>query len=144
MAQTRLILAEANHADRRGLMQALDAAQAIMWFSIEGDIVEANAKAQALFAMPQTELQQRSYFDLVGADAKHAKHIARHWARIATGIVPAEERDIFVPGTNRSIWSSVSYAALRDEENKVRRVFALVIDLSPWSWRPKDDYSRVR
>ena len=134
----RLQRLKSDKADRRGLMAALDAAQALVWFAPDGAILEGNANLQNMLAMSQVDLQARSYFDLIhGPDRKPDPADDQRWARISTGALPNEERSFFT-STGAEVWSSANYAAICNEAGVPRRVLGIIIDLSPWSWRPND------
>ncbi len=120
-------------------MAALDASQCLIWFDATGRVVDANTNTQALLSYDLVTMRHLTHADLIKEpDAEHPSY-QTHWALIRSGAIRNEERSFYTEdGTE--IWSSVSYAAVRNDAGETRRVLAIIIDLSPWSWKPKDGY----
>ncbi len=118
-------------------MAARDLSQCLLWFNPEGLVVDANPNAQALFQRDLRAMQALNHATLVGEDHPESRHYQAHWGRIRDGLIRNEERS-FRDAQGNEIWTSVSYAAIRNGSGRTRRILAIVIDLSPWSWRPKD------
>lgn len=131
----------ADRADRRGLMAALDVAQCLMWFDGQGRVLETNQNTQDLLSLGAEVLQSMTYQDLAGDPGQHGNYFAKHWGRIASGALRVEERELV--GANCRVWASISYAAIQRQDGQTRRVFALIIDLSPWSAKPKGVFARL-
>ncbi len=144
MPPIRLTLQKPDRAEYRGLMAALDAAQCLIWFDPTGKVEAANANAQGMLDMPLEDLRTLTMSDLAGDGHKpgQAAYYQRHWDRILTGRLRCEERGL-IDRHDREIWCSLTYAPLRDTEDKVRLVCALIINMSRWSWRPPEAVGRV-
>ena len=123
--------------ERRGLMAALDASQALIWFDAAGRIVDANDNALAMFGYSIDDFLQRSYSDLIHAPTRQDHAYQRLWERIQTGQLRNEERSYYT-ASGSEVWTSANFAAITNEFGLTRRVLAILIDLSPWSWKPKD------
>jgi methyl-accepting chemotaxis protein len=123
--------------ERRGLMAALDASQALIWFDAAGRIVDANDNALTMFGYSIDDLLQRSYSDLIHAPTRQDHSYQRLWERIQTGQLRNEERSYYT-ASGSEVWTSANFAAITNEFGLTRRVLAILIDLSPWSWKPKD------
>ena len=135
---TMLILQNVDRRERRGVMAALDASQCLIWFDSEGRIVDANPNVQHLLDRDLGSLTRLTHADVIGEADIAAPHYQKMWGRIRDGLQKNDERSVF----NRSgseIWCSISYAPIMNDKNQTRRVLAIVIDLSPWAWRPKDN-----
>ena len=130
-----------DRADRRGLMAALDEAQCLLWFDPEGRIIESNANTQDLLGLTEDDLSSMTFQDLAGEPDQHHEYFAKHWGRIASGALRAEERELV--GNDCRVWASITYAAVKRGDGRTRRVFALIIDLSPWSAKPKGVFARL-
>ncbi|MEM9231301.1 MAG: PAS domain-containing protein [Pseudomonadota bacterium] len=126
--------------DRRGLMQSLDASQCLIWYNPEGRVLEANQNARALLGIRDADMDDLTFEDLIGHDAGNPRYRRSLWAKIAAGGLQAEERELVA--RNHKIWASVTYAALKTPTGETRRVFALIIDLTPWSAQPKGIFAK--
>lgn len=131
--RTPLRLTASDRLDRRGVMAALDASQCLVWFDAFGRVVDANLNIQALLGYSGDEMGRLLYPDLVGGQG-HAAYMDRHWSRIRDGALKSEERALLTRN-GAEIWSSLTYAAIRTEDGRTRRILCIAIDLAPWSWR---------
>lgn len=129
--------AGANKVERRGLMDALDASQSLVWFDAHGNIVDANENALRLFSFGASEVVQQDYRTLCGNNPKQALADKREWNRIASGEMCHNERS-FKSKDGREIWSSVNFAAVLNADGSTRRVVAIFIDMSRFAWKPND------
>ncbi|MFQ5623756.1 MAG: PAS domain-containing protein [Paracoccaceae bacterium] len=123
--------------ERKGLMAALDASQALVWFDPDGRVVDVNDNAVTMFGYAQQEFIRLDFFDLCGESASSRRSLERQWLQVVSGERCNDERN-FMTRDGKRLWASVSYAALRNEYNLARRVVAIFIDLTPWSWKPPD------
>ena len=58
----RTVPAKYNGIERRGLMDALDASQSLLWFDGAGVIVDANTNALRLFSYDAGDILKQDYF----------------------------------------------------------------------------------
>ncbi|MEM7615063.1 MAG: PAS domain-containing protein [Pseudomonadota bacterium] len=130
----------ADREDRRGLMQSLEASQCLIWFDPEGRVLEANENSRALLGIRDQDLADLTFEDLIGPEAGSPRYKRDLWAKIAAGGLQAEERELIA--RTHKIWSSVTYAALKTPTGETRRVFAMIIDLTPWSAQPKGIFAK--
>ena len=121
--------------ERRGLMDALDQAHAIVWFDPQGQVVDGNENAIRLFGLTGNELFLEDYFTLCGQSRPSNMADRREWARIAAGEMVHCERN-FVSSDGTKIWSSAIYAAIKREDDTTRRVIAIIIDLTRFAKKP--------
>lgn len=130
-----LILQKVDRRERRGLMAALDRSQCLIWFDPTGQIVDCNPRVQNLLSFDLKTMRTNTHATLMGEpDPTHPQY-ATHWERICTGAILNEERSL-IAQDGSEIWCSISYAAVKNDAGATRRILAIVIDLSPWSWRP--------
>ena len=127
----------ADKSERRGLMAALDASQALVWFDASGRIVDANDNALEMFGYSVEKFLQLTYADLINAASRQEISYQKLWERIQTGQLRNEERSYYTDG-GAEVWTSANFAAITNEYGLTRRVLAILIDLSPWSWKPKN------
>lgn len=132
---------QANMVERRGLMDALDASQSLVWFDANGMIVDANDNSLRLFAYSGEEILKQDYFALCGSSDRQQMADRRQWNKIASGELNHTERS-FVGQDGSEVWSSVNFAAILNEDGTTRRVVAIFIDMGKFAWKPKD-ISRV-
>jgi len=138
----RVFPAKHNGIERRGLMDALDASQSLVWFDGAGVIIDANANALRLFAYGESDIVKQDYFTLCHVGSKHTLADKREWARIAVGETCHTERSYTAQDGNE-IWSSVNFAALKNDDGTTRRVLAMFTDMGRYAWKP-NDVSRPR
>lgn len=132
-----LVLQDVDRRERRGVMAALDQSQCLVWLDAHGRIVDANVNVQALLDRDLPAMKTQNHATLIGITDPDSPQYAIHWARIRDGALKNEERSVYTTDGNE-VWSSISYAPIKNDAGKTRRVLAIIIDLSPWSWRPKD------
>ena len=123
--------------ERRGLMDALNASQSLVWFDGAGMVVDANANACRMFAYDDANFIKQDYFVLCGSNARNQLGDKREWAHIAAGEVHHTERS-FKAKDGREIWSSVNFSALLNSNGSTRRVVAIFIDMAKFAWKPND------
>jgi len=143
---SRMIIAPAkrgvtNRIERRGLMDALDQSQALIWFDAVGLVADSNENAQKLFGYSARHFLDQDYYTLCHPSKPASLSDKREWQRAADGEMYHTER-CFMDAERREIWASVNYAAIRNEAGITRRVMAIFIDLNRFSWKP-NDISRV-
>ncbi len=132
-----LVLDPSDRVERRGIMRALDQAQCLIWFDADGFVVDANANAVSLFRCPHDRFVRQSFHQLSCGPRKPTAGDFRNWARIIAGATHNEERR-FYASDGEEIWASASYAVVRNPDDSIRRVLAIVINLASWAWRPND------
>ncbi|MEO0913152.1 MAG: PAS domain S-box protein [Pseudomonadota bacterium] len=135
--ESLLVLQNVDRRERRGVMAALDAAQCLVWFDGNGRVVDGNPNTQDLLGYDLTALKGCTHAVLTGEDQPDSPQYLTHWARIRDGELRNEERSVYTR-KGSEVWSSISYAAIKNDAGQTRRVLAIIIDLSPWSWRPNE------
>lgn len=133
----RVYQTQHNGIERRGLMEALDDSQSLVWFDGAGVIVDANPNALRLFAYENGEFLKQDYFALCGVGGKRVLADKREWGRIAAGQMSHTERS-YSTQDGRENWSSVNFAAMLNEDGSARRVLGMFVDLSRFAWKPND------
>ena len=133
----RTVPAKYNGIERRGLMDALDASQSLLWFDGAGVIVDANTNALRLFSYDAGDILKQDYFALCGMRSKQVLADKREWARIAAGDMCHTERN-YTAQDGREVWSSVNFAALKNDDGGTRRVLAMFTDLGRFAWKPNN------
>ena len=131
------IQGQTNGIEKRGLMDALDASQSRIWFDPDGMVVDANVNAERMFTYSGDDIMRQDYFALCGTGSTQQLAEKREWNRIASGEMIHVERS-YKTKDGREIWSSVNFAALKNEDGTTRRVVAIFIDLSRFAWKPND------
>lgn len=128
---------KSNMVERRGLMDALDASQSLLWFDPAGMIVDANDNALRLFAYSDEEIRMQDYYGLCMENNVQQIAQRREWQRIVAGDMNHTERS-YVAQNGQEVWTSVSFAVVRNEDGTPRRVVAIFIDMSRFAWKPND------
>ena len=131
-----------NKIERRGLMDALDASQALVWFDANGMIVDANDNALELFDYSEQDILKQDYYALCKSSPNRHMADQREWARIADGQMNHTERN-YKTRTGQEVWASVNFSSIKTESGRTRRVVAIFTDLNQFSWKP-NDVRRVR
>lgn len=127
----------ANRIERRGLMDALEASQSLVWFDANGMVVEANANARHMFAYNASEVLLQEYCSLCPPCKHNQLANKREWQRIANGELINTERS-FISNDGSEIWASVTFAVIKNASGRARRVLAIFIDMERFAWKPKD------
>ena len=126
-----------DRVERRGLMDALNTSQSLVWFDGTGTVVDVNANACRMFSYEEVNFLKQDYFVLCGSNSRNLLGDKREWTRIAAGEVHHTERS-FKAKDGREIWTSVNFSALRNSNGTTRRVVAIFIDMARFSWKPND------
>ena len=122
--------------ERRGLMDALDRAHAIVWFDPSGQVVDGNENALGLFGLSLDGFLAQDHFSLCRESRVESIAARREWGRIVAGEQVHTERN-FYRSDGQRIWSSAVYAAIKREDGTTRRVIAIIIDLTRLAWNPR-------
>ena len=138
----RLTLQQTDRRERRGIMSALDKSHCLLWFDPHGRVIDANPNIQSLLGADQELLGNWTYADVTAGSSGSTAYYREHWARIVSGDLRSEERDVITANGDR-LWCSLTHAAIRSPEGEVKLVFTLLIDLSPWNKSPKEGLRRV-
>jgi len=133
----RPVPAKYNGIERRGLMDALDASQSLLWFDGAGVIVGANNNALQLFSYDEGNILKQDYFALCDARSRQLLADKREWERIASGEMCHTERN-YATQDGHEVWSSVNFAALKNDDGNTRRVLAMFTDLGRFAWKPNN------
>lgn len=123
-----------NIVERRGLLDALDASQALVWFDPEGKIVDVNDNALRMFAYTKDDILKQDYFVLCKATAAQKLSLLNEWRSIANGKISHCEGS-FVAKNGQEMWSSVNFAAIKNDDGLTRRIMAIFIDMSKVAWK---------
>ncbi|MEE9454582.1 MAG: PAS domain-containing protein [Paracoccaceae bacterium] len=132
----------ASGIEKRGLMDALEASQSLVWFDGNGMVVDANDNALKLFAYSEDDILKEDYYTLCKDGSAQKMADRREWAQIAEGALSHTERS-YKTRDGAEIWASVNFAAIKTESGRTRRVMAIFIDMNKFAWKP-DDHSWMR
>ena len=127
----------ADRLDRRGVMAALEASHPLLWFNARGQVIDANLRTRNLLLYALGAQDKTTYADLTGL-AVDAEFTDKHWERIAAGQIQCEERALY-RSDGTEVWCALNHAAVLNADGSTRRVLTILIDMQPWSWRPKPD-----
>ncbi|HTQ98711.1 MAG TPA: PAS domain S-box protein [Candidatus Acidoferrum sp.] len=122
--------ASAELMDRLG---ALDGALAIIEFSPEGHIVDANPNFLAAFGYDLMELEGEHHCTLVDADFSRTPEYSELWARLKRGDC-FSHRSSLINGEGRAMPAHLTYSPVINTTGKVTRVLGIVCDLPQSAW----------
>ncbi len=121
-AETKLRSSEAG--------EALAASHAVIWFKIDGTILEANERFSTLFGFGEGELAGRNHAAFVSADEAKTPEYKTFWRELSQGI-PHHGRFARIARDGSRIWIEASYVPVADEKGAVARVMVIARESSP-------------
>ncbi|MEO1687495.1 MAG: methyl-accepting chemotaxis protein [Pseudomonadota bacterium] len=116
----------ADTVERRGLMQGLDSLHALIWFTLDGVVQEANANAANLLGATPEALRGSRLAALVDVGVGSAA-LTESFDQAVNGQARSEEGALTTRGGG-ALWVSVTWAPLFDAGGKPHRVLAIVND----------------
>ncbi|MEO0974788.1 MAG: methyl-accepting chemotaxis protein, partial [Pseudomonadota bacterium] len=121
-----------HHGSARKMIERLDAlerAQAIIEFKLDGTILHANDNFLSAFGYTLEEVRGRHHSILVDAQYVTSADYRRFWARLASGEVN-QGRYMRVARDGRQIWIQASYNPVFDKQGRPCKVVKFATDVT--------------
>lgn len=120
---------EKNSAEDKAIMHALRNTQALIWFDLNGKILDANENYLALTGYRKDELVGQNQQVLLSADAESAAADRQIWEKLRKGETVTGN---FARQTNngREIWMAGSYSPVLGPDNQPNMVIQVATDIS--------------
>ena len=118
-----------NNIDFSGKIEALNKAQAVIEFELDGTIITANENFQAATGYSLSEIQGQHHRMFVGDDYKHSAEYAEFWRSLGSGEFKSGEFKRFAKG-GREIWLQATYNPILDENGKPVKVVKFASDIT--------------
>ncbi|PZX11359.1 methyl-accepting chemotaxis protein [Palleronia aestuarii] len=111
------------------LDRAIDAHHAVIWFKIDGTILEANERFLSLFGYKANDLSDCSHGNLVLPEEAKGAEYAAFWRELSKGI---PQRGVFgrLAKDGSRIWIEASYLPVIDAGTTVTRILLLASEIS--------------
>lgn len=125
----RLASLEKDHAELRSQLDAIYATQAVVQFSPDGTIIEANDIFLKLMGYGLDEIVGKTHSIFVPSDQVHSGQHADFWKKLNHG----EAQQAAYPRLTKSgkeIWLRASYTPVRDASGHISRIVKYAVDIS--------------
>lgn len=113
----------------RAAYAALDSAQAIIEFGLDGMVLRANGNFLALSGYGADEIGGRHHAMFCEPDYAASPAYARFWEALRQGVAARAEYKRIAKG-GREIWINASYNPVRDAEGRVCKVIKFATDIT--------------
>lgn len=129
--------------DHKGKIEAIDRAQAVIEFDLEGRVLTANANFLGLLGYTLREIQGQHHRMFCEPDAVQARDYALFWADLGRGEYRAG-RFLRIGKFQQRIWIQATYNPIFDEEGKVVKIVKFATDVTAVVVREEEVASKVR
>jgi methyl-accepting chemotaxis protein len=130
------------HAEAKAMIDALGRVQAIIWFDLDGNILEANENFLTCMGYRQEELRGKHH--RIFCDSAHVSSpdYAEFWRKLRKGQhVAGEFRRIGKRGND--VWIQASYNPVLDEEGKPVKIVKFATDVTEARQRAADASGQI-
>ncbi len=124
------------------LARAVTDTMAVIWFSPDGDILEANRNFCALLGYEPDELVGRKHAIFVARDVAASPAYATFWSQLRSGISQTQTFLRLTKG-GRPVWIEASYVPIKDPDGKVIQVVKIATDVTEATTRAAEARSRL-
>lgn len=116
-------------ADSLGKMDAIDKAQAVIEFTLDGIIMDANENFLNAMGYTLDEIKGQHHSMFVGAEEASGEEYKKFWSKLKQGIFETGEYRRFGKG-GREIWIQASYNPIFDAGGKPYKVVKFATDIT--------------
>ncbi|MBT5186430.1 MAG: PAS domain S-box protein, partial [Kordiimonadaceae bacterium] len=117
------------NASNQGQIEAIDKAQAVISFELDGTIIEANDNFLGAVGYSLKEIQGKHHSIFVESQLKESSEYKEFWAALARGEYQAAEYKRIGKNGNE-IWIQASYNPIFDPEGKPFKVVKFATDIT--------------
>ena len=129
-----------NHIDLLGKINALDRVQAVIEFSLNGDILHANDNFLSLFGYSHAELVGRPHRILCVDEYAKSPQYAELWEALRRGEYRAGQF-VRVAKSGSHVWIEASYNPILDQHGKPTKIVKFATDITAQKVRAAHDAS---
>jgi len=116
-------------ADYKAVFNALSRSQAVVQFSADGKILEANKNFCDLMGYDSAEIIGRQHTMFVAPDYAQSSDYKEFWARLGRGEFDARDYKRIAKG-GREIWIQASYNPVMNAQGKVEKIIEIASDVT--------------
>ncbi|WP_417782280.1 methyl-accepting chemotaxis protein [Terasakiella pusilla] len=116
--------------ERKGIVRAIDRAQAVIEFELDGTIVDANENFLSVIGYSLEEIKGKHHSLFVEPDFVKAQEYKEFWDTLRRGEFQAGQYRRLAKG-GREVWIEASYNPIIDLEGKPTKVIKFATDLTP-------------
>ncbi len=131
------------NADATGKLGAIDKAQAIIEFDLDGTILAANTNFLSTLGYSLAEIEGQHHSMFVDPSYKASAEYQQFWAKLNRGEYDAGEYKRIGKG-GKEIWIQASYNPIHDAEGKVYKVVKFATDITEQKLRAAVDAANGR
>jgi methyl-accepting chemotaxis protein len=120
---------EMQETDARGLLEAFDRSLALIHFSPDGTILDANENFLAVMGYRLEEIRGKHHSIFADPDYSRSHEYKQFWAKLRSGEYDAGEYKRVAKG-GREVWIQASYNPVFDAEGNLREVVKVATDIT--------------
>ena len=120
---------ETRHANHRGQIQAIDRAQAVIEFTLDGTVLAANQNFLEALGYQEHEILGKPHAMFVDAQSRQSREYAAFWDRLKAGHYDSGVYRRIGKG-GRSVWIQASYNPIRDKNGNLFKVVKYATDIT--------------
>jgi len=120
---------ELQHANHRGQVDAIDRAQAVIEFTLDGIVLDANSNFLDAMGYKAQEVIGQHHSMFVDSETRRSADYTLFWDRLRTG---EYESGVYcrIGKGGRSVWIQASYNPIRDKNGDVFKVVKYATDIT--------------
>ncbi len=126
---TDITAAKMKAAEDAGKIAAISRAQAVIEFTVDGEILTANENFLAAFGYKLSEVEGRHHRIFVEPDYAQSAEYAEFWRRLRAGEFIAEEFRRFGKGGSE-VWIQATYNPVFDPDGRVMKIVKFATDIT--------------
>ena len=119
----------ADLVDLKGRAKAIDRAQAVITFDLEGHVIDANANFLTLMDYALGDIKGKHHRIFCDEAMATSPAYLKFWDKLRSGAVVDDEFQR-VTRTGREVWLRASYNPIVDEDGKVVKIIKYAIDIT--------------
>ncbi len=121
--------ADADTADLKGKLAALDKSQAMIEFNIDGSVIAANNNFLNTMGYAPAEITGQHHSMFVSPEFRNTSEYRAFWAKLSRGEAESAEYPLLAKN-NREVWLQAAYTPLFDDRGQVQKVIMFASDIT--------------
>ncbi|AMY69045.1 PAS domain-containing protein [Frigidibacter mobilis] len=124
------------------LVAALNRAQGMIWFDLDGTILDANDNFLSIVGYQRDEVQGQAHRIFVAPDHAASSEYDKFWKKLSSG-EPIADTFLRIGKNGKRIWLEASYNPIFDADGKPVKVVKFAIDVTEAKEKAADAASRL-
>lgn len=133
---------EQENRELKGIKNAIDRSQALIEFSIDGNVLHANTNFLSLLGYSLDEIVGKHHSLFVEESYRHSAEYASFWQQLQHGEFASGQFLRFGKG-GREVWIRATYNPVLSEDGRVEKVIKLATDITEQKLKDSENLGKV-